>query len=107
LWALVRSWIGFSSADAQTLPDHFVQFTHSAGGSRARRAFLHLIWLACAWVVWNERNQRLFRSTASSVTHLLDKVKLFSFRWLKTTSVTLVSNLYCWWSNPLLCLGID
>ncbi|KAK2447954.1 hypothetical protein QL285_007262 [Trifolium repens] len=32
LWALVRSWIGFSAVDAHTLPDHFVQLTYSAGG---------------------------------------------------------------------------
>jgi hypothetical protein len=36
LWPLVRSWIGFSAADAHTLSDHFVQFTYSAGGLRAR-----------------------------------------------------------------------
>jgi hypothetical protein len=36
-------WIGFSSVDAHTLADHFVQFTYSAGGLRARRSFLQLI----------------------------------------------------------------
>jgi hypothetical protein len=28
MWALVRSWIGFSAVDAYTLPAHFVQFTY-------------------------------------------------------------------------------
>jgi hypothetical protein len=107
LWALVRSWIGFSTADAHTLSAHLVQFTYSAGGRRARRSFMQLIWLACVWVIWNERNQRLFRGTASSVTLLLEKVKIFSFRLLKTSSVTLVSNSHTWWSDPLLCLDID
>jgi hypothetical protein len=94
LWALVRSWIGFSSVDAHTLSDHFVQFTYSAGGLRARRSFLQVIWLACVWVVWTERNSRLFRDTASPVDHLLDKVKMFSFRWLKPASVTLGTNYH-------------
>jgi hypothetical protein len=107
LWALVRSWIGFSTADAPTLTAHFVQFIHSAGGLRARRAFLQLIWLACVWVLWNERNQRLFSDTASPISLLVEKVKMFSFRWLKTTNATLVTNYHTWWSNPLLCLGID
>ncbi|GAU37371.1 hypothetical protein TSUD_277450 [Trifolium subterraneum] len=52
LWSLVSSWIGSPFVTAQTLPDHFVQFTSSAGGSRARRSFMQLIWLAC---VWSER----------------------------------------------------
>ncbi|XP_045802968.1 uncharacterized protein LOC123896645 [Trifolium pratense] len=30
LWSLVSSWIGSSSVTAQTLPEHFVQFTDSA-----------------------------------------------------------------------------
>ncbi|KAK2361308.1 hypothetical protein QL285_086472 [Trifolium repens] len=107
LWPLVRSWIGFSTVDAHTLPAHFVQFTYSVGGLRARRSFLQLIWLACVWVLWNERNHRLFRNAACHATHLLEKVKMFSFRWLKATHVTFASNYHTWWSNPLLCLDID
>ncbi|WJX93598.1 hypothetical protein P8452_75105 [Trifolium repens] len=105
LWALVRYWIGLT--DMHTLTAHFVQFTYSAGGLCARRSFLQLIWLACVWVLWNKRNHRLFSGTACPVPLLLEKVKMFSFRWLKTTNVNLVSNYHTWWSNPLLCLGID
>ncbi|KAK2458661.1 hypothetical protein QL285_005792 [Trifolium repens] len=89
-----------------SLRDHFVQFTYSAGDFRARRSFLQLIWLACAGVVWTERNHRLFRGSASTLPQLLDKIKLFSFRWLKTTNVTLASNCNSWWSSPMSCLGI-
>ncbi|PNY02898.1 ribonuclease H [Trifolium pratense] len=35
LWSLVSSWIGSSLVTAQTILDHFVQFTSLAGGSRA------------------------------------------------------------------------
>ncbi|CAJ2638275.1 unnamed protein product [Trifolium pratense] len=47
LWDLVRAWIGISFVDSTSLRDHFVQFTASSGGSRARRSFLQLVWLAC------------------------------------------------------------
>jgi hypothetical protein len=44
LWALVRSWIGIPVVEyTSLLRDHFVQFTYSAGGSRAHRSFLQLI----------------------------------------------------------------
>ncbi|XP_045802373.1 uncharacterized protein LOC123895953 [Trifolium pratense] len=56
LWDLFRSWIDIPLVDFTTLHDHFVQFTSSAGGSRAHRSFLQLIWLTCVWVVWTERN---------------------------------------------------
>ncbi|KAK2396169.1 hypothetical protein QL285_057836 [Trifolium repens] len=107
LWALVRYWIGFSAVDAFSLSNHFVQFTYSTGGLRARRSFLQLVWLACVWVVWSERNHRIFRNSEHIVHQLLDKVKLFSYRWMRTTDVTLATNSHCWWSSPLLCLGID
>ncbi|PNX65724.1 cysteine-rich receptor-like protein kinase, partial [Trifolium pratense] len=35
IWSLVSSWIGSSLVTVQTLSDHFVQFTTSAGGLRA------------------------------------------------------------------------
>ena len=87
------------------LRDHFVQFTYSAGDSRVRRSFLQLIWLACVWVVWTERNHKLFRGTSRTPIQMLDKIKLYSFRWLKATNVTLASNCHSWWSSPRLCLG--
>ncbi|GAU27264.1 hypothetical protein TSUD_125450 [Trifolium subterraneum] len=53
-WQLLRdsTWIGSASVTAPTLSNHFVQFTISAGGTRARPSFMQLIWLACVWVVW-------------------------------------------------------
>ncbi|CAJ2666781.1 unnamed protein product [Trifolium pratense] len=106
LWPLVSSWIGSPLVIAQTPSDHFVQFSESAGGSRARRSFLQLIWLAVVWVVWTERNHRLFGGSGKSVHHMLDKIKTFIFRWLKATSANLALNCYSWWSSPMLCLGL-
>ncbi|PNY17176.1 hypothetical protein L195_g013914, partial [Trifolium pratense] len=106
LWSLVSSWIGSPLVTAQTLSDHFVRFTVSAGDLRARRSFMQLIWLACVWVVWTERNHRLFRDSENTVLHMLDKIKTFSYRRLKATSSTLAVNCHSWWSSPMLCLGL-
>ncbi|MCH79613.1 cysteine-rich receptor-like protein kinase, partial [Trifolium medium] len=75
LWHLVRAWIGVSTADPDSLQDHLTQFSYSAGGARARRLFLQLIWLCCIWVIWNERNNRVFKAREASLHQLLDKVK--------------------------------
>ncbi|XP_045797575.1 uncharacterized protein LOC123891718 [Trifolium pratense] len=106
LWDLVHAWIDISLVDSTSLRDHFVQFTASLGGSRARRSFLQLVWLACVWVIWTERNHRLFKGSSDTPHILLDKIKLFSFRWLKMTNITLALNYHSWWSSPLLCLGL-
>jgi hypothetical protein len=96
LWALVRSWIDIPVVEYTSLSGHFVQFTYSTGSFRARRSFLQLIWLACVWVVWTERNHRLFWGSASITPRLLDKIELFSFRWLKATIVILTYNCHSW-----------
>ncbi|GAU49006.1 hypothetical protein TSUD_406770 [Trifolium subterraneum] len=107
LWWTVWHWIGFSSVDHQNPSGHFLHFVGALGERRVRQSFLQLIWFACVWALWHERNHRLFKNTAQTVPQLLDKVKLYSLWWLKTTNVTLAANLHSWWSNPLLCLGID
>ncbi|GAU31104.1 hypothetical protein TSUD_212110 [Trifolium subterraneum] len=107
LWSVVRLWIGFSSVDHQNPLGHFLNFVGVLGEHRARRSFLQPILLACVWVLWNERNNRLFRNTAQTAPQMFDKVKLYSFWWLKKANVTSVAKLYSWWSTPLLCLGID
>ncbi|GAU41062.1 hypothetical protein TSUD_284320 [Trifolium subterraneum] len=43
LWTLVCSWIVITPVHSTSIHDHFVQFTCSAGGSRAWRSFLQLI----------------------------------------------------------------
>ncbi|GAU23450.1 hypothetical protein TSUD_331480 [Trifolium subterraneum] len=42
LWPLVSSWIGSSLVDSHSILDHFVQFTHSAGGPTTRCSFMQL-----------------------------------------------------------------
>ncbi|GAU49132.1 hypothetical protein TSUD_406970 [Trifolium subterraneum] len=94
LWSAVRLWIGFSSMDHQNPSGHFIHFVGALGERRTRRSFMQLIWLACVWVIWNERNNRLFSNTTQTVPQLLDKVKWHSLWWLKTSNVTLGANLH-------------
>ncbi|XP_024636608.1 uncharacterized protein [Medicago truncatula] len=62
LWPLVRHWLGIVGVDTNVLLDHFLQFVNLSGGGKAARDFLQLIWLLCVWVLWNERNNRLFKN---------------------------------------------
>ena len=88
------------------LPSHLYQFTHSAGGGRAKCSFMQLVWLLCAWIIWNDRNQRLFNNLGSSIDQLLDKVKRYSLWWLKANNVVFIFGFHLWWSSHLVCLGL-
>lgn len=106
LWHLVRDWIGCCGADAEDISDHFLQFTYLTGGAKSRCSFMQLVWLLCAWVVWNERNNRLFNNVVTPIPRLLDKVKMLSLGWLKARKANFVFGTQQWWSSPLVCLGL-
>jgi len=73
IWPLLRSWIGFDGVDHNIISDHFTQFTYCKCVLKSRRSFLRLV-----WVLWTERNNRLFNQKEYSIVHLLDKVKYYS-----------------------------
>ncbi|XP_024634593.1 uncharacterized protein [Medicago truncatula] len=106
LWQQVRDWIGVLGVDHNIITDHLVQFTHLAGVGKAKRSFLQLIWLLSAWVLWSERNTRIFNNFINLVPQLLDKVKLLSLGWLKANKVVFVYDTQRWWVDPLACLGL-
>jgi hypothetical protein len=107
LWQHSRLWIGISGVDPHNCRDHFYQFIHYTGYSKARRSFLQLIWLLCVWLVWKERNNRLFNDSDTSIDQLLEKAKYHSLWWLKAHNTVFVRGTQMWWSDPLFCLGID
>jgi len=80
---------------------------YGTGWARKRRSFMQLVWLLGVWIVWNERNNRVFKNTQTTMIDLLEKVKYHSLWWLKAHNANFVYGTYNWWSNPLLCLGID
>jgi len=47
----MHNWFGIYSADPFGITNHFLQFGHSAGASKARQSIMGLIWLSCAWVI--------------------------------------------------------
>jgi len=90
LWHEVRSWLGVSGPDRHSISEYLYQFTHLAGDLCARHSFLQLVWLLCAWTIWNDRNNRLFKNVENFIANLLDKVKHYSLWWLKASNTNFV-----------------
>jgi len=86
--------------------DHLHQFGTLGGFSKSIHKAFNLIWLSCVWVVWIERNARVFNQKKATLDQLLDKIKLQSYWWLKANRPNFVFSYHFWWLNPLPCLGI-
>lgn len=79
IWQQVRAWLGFSGVHHHNLGAHFLQFTYSLGGKKTMRSFLQLIWLLCVWLIWKERNNRIFNDFFTPIPEIVEKVKFHSY----------------------------
>ncbi|XP_024640546.1 uncharacterized protein [Medicago truncatula] len=106
VWVLLGHWLGFSFVPPGSIKDHYIQFTHLAGLPRSTYVFLKVIWLACVWAIWKERNNRVFNDTVIDPLHIVEKVKLNSFLWLSSNIEPIAFGFYDWWRHPLFCMGV-
>ena len=106
VWQLVYLWLGVFSYTPFTILDYYLQIGSSSGIAKSRCSFMYLIWFASTWVIWKERNARIFHAKESSIPQLLENIKLLSFSWFKAYSVICYYNYYDWCHNPFACLGI-
>ena len=79
LWHLVHNWFGISSIDPFGITYHFLQFGRSTGASKARQSKMDLIWFSCAWVIWNEWNNKIFTNNTCSTIDFWMKLSCFPF----------------------------
>jgi len=64
----ISSWIGFTKIHPNHGSGHLLQFGTLDGFSKNICTILHLIWLSCVWVIWRERNARVFPAKEESFT---------------------------------------
>jgi len=106
LWSYVWNWLGLSSVPPCELRDHHLQFSYMTGLPRCTQSFFKGIWFACVWIIWKDRNNRIFKNVASHPYVLTEKVKLNSFLWVKANHPSFTYCYYDWWKHPLLCMSV-
>jgi len=106
LWSHVWHWLGISSVFSSELRQHYVQVTKMAGLPRFTHSFFTIIWFASIWVIWKERNHRVFQNMVSNSSTTIEKVKLNSFLWLKSKQATFCYSYHDWRKTPLFCMGV-
>ena len=77
-----------------------------AGLPRSTYLHLRVIWFASVWVIWKERNNRVFNNVVSTPAVLLEKVKLNSFLWLKSKQTPFSYSYHDWWKHHLLYMSV-
>ena len=106
IWLHVRNWIGLSTVYPSQVREHYTQFSLMAGMPRSSHHVFKVIWFVCVWVIWKDRNDRVFKNTGSNSSVLIEKIKLHSFLWLKAKLASFHLYYHDWWQHPLHCLGV-
>nr|ABD33042.1 hypothetical protein MtrDRAFT_AC150889g21v2 [Medicago truncatula] len=106
LWSYVSLWLGIPLVTPGDLHQHFIQFINMSGLPRSTELFFKVIWFTSVWIIWKERNDRVFNNKASIPSVLIEKVKLTSFMWLQSNQASFIYSYHDWWNNPLLCMGV-
>jgi len=107
LWHLIYKWVVISFLSPDSVVDHFHQFDRLAGFPRHVHSYFQVIWNTIVWVIWKERNYRIFKNNAQDLFKLLDAVKFLSFSWLKAKLLTSSFDYNDGWRSPLLCMGVS
>jgi hypothetical protein len=95
---LVCHWLDISFVFPRSITDHFFQFIHLTCMPWSSHSYFKVIWLACAWAIWNERNNCVLKIAATDPCNILEKVKLNSFLWLSWNHVPLAFCYHDWTS---------
>jgi hypothetical protein len=103
LWSMISNWLGVTTAFPGSANLHSTHFCGLGGFSRGTNAMLIIIWVAVLFVIWKDRNSRIFKSGHDSLEAMAEKFKLHSFWWLKSYYVLFVFDYSFWQLYPLSC----
>jgi len=101
IWLVFYDWLGFVLVTPLNISNHLAQFGFFGGFSKRKKHIIRLIWFSSPWVLWKERNARIFKNSNNTIHHLLDNIKAQSFGWLKAKHKKLSFDYHSWWVNPL------
>ena len=106
LWLLRSHWLGIVTVLHGNLNTHANQFCALGGFSKNSTSAFTVIWISVLYVIWKDRNRRIFQNHYDHLEALIERVKLQTYWWLKANFVTFAFDYPFWRQNPLCCLQI-
>ena len=103
IWRKVFDWLEVNFITPQDLLVHFACWSDEVNSRRLRKAFW-LIWHATLWMIWKERNARIFKNQMRSFEEVVDDIKAVSWFWSLSRLRIAYCLFYEWCWNPRECL---
>lgn len=103
VWLDLMRWLGGGFIIPPNLFIHWECWKEEGANKNIRKG-RGLIWLATIWVLWNARNDKIFKGVNYGVESILDTIKVMSWRWTMAWMKTPVCLFYEWCWDPIECL---
>ena len=87
LWLLISNWLDIVTALPGELNTHANQFCALWGLSKNSMTAFSIIWISVLFVIWKDRNRRIFQNQFDQLEALLERVKFQTYWWLKANCI--------------------
>jgi hypothetical protein len=104
VWSKLMAWLNCWFV---TPPNFFVHWEcwSIGGNSKKETKGFWLIWHTTIWVLWNRRNEKIFKGRNFEVDELVEEIKVLSWRWMLERLHNPPCLFYEWIWNPRFCLN--
>ncbi|RHN63454.1 putative reverse transcriptase zinc-binding domain-containing protein [Medicago truncatula] len=103
IWRKVLDWLEINFITPQNLHSHYACWNGEVNSRKLRKAFL-MIWHASIWMIWKERNARIFKNQFQNFDEVVDNIKAVSWCWSLSRLRIVSCFFYEWCWNPRECL---
>lgn len=80
VWRKIVLWLELNFITPNNLFIHFECWRDRARVNKLKRGYV-LIWHVVLWVIWRERNGRIFNNKVKVFDDIVEEIKLVSWHW--------------------------
>lgn len=80
IWIDVYDWLGVDMVIPYRISNQLSHISVLGGFWKYKLILFHLIWCSTLWILWKERNVRIFKNKDDNIHYLLDKIKAYSYK---------------------------
>jgi len=104
IWREILNWLESNFITSYNLFVQYECWNGKANSKRLKKGFW-LIWHATLWLIWEERNARIFTNQRKEVEEIVDEIKTVSWVWTLSRLKIASFLFYEWTWNPRKCLS--
>ncbi|XP_071741257.1 uncharacterized protein [Rutidosis leptorrhynchoides] len=99
VWESVYRWWGFGNFSSTSINELFNGESNSIVRSKARFIWQAMEWV-CGYIIWKNRNQKVFHNNIRTRDTLLNDIQIKSFEWISRREKKVNIEWHQWLINP-------